>query len=49
MDIANYIYAPTKQFSEHLNKIKRTDNLGYKRIMKVIDRLLNNPDDADGT
>jgi hypothetical protein len=48
MDKINYIYAPTKQFSEHLEKIKLTDHLGYKRIIKVIDRLLINPNDADG-
>jgi len=43
-----YIYQPTQRFSARLKKISAHDPPGYKRIRNVIDRLLVNPDDADG-
>jgi hypothetical protein len=43
-----YQFTPTEQFSEKFETLKTTDPAGYKRIGKVIERLLVNPDDADG-
>ncbi len=48
MNDASYLYTPTKLFTEKLENIKLTDPSGYERINKVIDRLLMNPNDADG-
>ena len=46
MDTFNY--TPTDSFSAKLNKIKKQDPPGHGRILRVIDRLLQNPGDADG-
>jgi hypothetical protein len=43
-----YLYQPTEHFSFRLKKIKGHDPGGYARIRNVIDRILVNPDDADG-
>jgi len=43
-----YTYYPTKYFSVRLKKIERRDPQGHIRIHQVIDRLLENPDAADG-
>ena len=43
-----YLYQATEHFSDRLNRIKEQDPTGYKRIRKVIDRMLVNPDNADG-
>ena len=43
-----HLYKPTDLFSKKLDHIKNTDPTGYKRIQNVIDRLLSEPDDADG-
>jgi hypothetical protein len=43
-----YLYQATEHFSDRLNRIKEHDPAGYKRIRKVIDRMLLNPDNADG-
>lgn len=43
-----YRFHPTTSFSVKLSKIRRKDPTGYKRIRKVITRLLQNPSDADG-
>ena len=43
-----YTYYPTKYFTVRLKKIKRRDPQGHNRIQEVIDRLLGNPDTADG-
>jgi hypothetical protein len=43
-----YTYYPTKNFTDRLGKIKHRDPQGYIRIHEVIDRLLANPDAADG-
>ena len=43
-----YLYQATEHFSQRLNRIKEHDPTGYKRIRKVIDRMLVNPDNADG-
>ncbi len=42
------LYKPTKLFSKKLDQIKNTDPSGYDRINKVIERLLVEPNDADG-
>ncbi len=41
-------YEPTDLFAKKLKQIKTTDPTGYQRIQKVIDRLLNEPNQADG-
>ena len=48
MSDSQYLYEPTSLFSEKLERIKTSDPPGYDRVSKVIDRLLANPDDADG-
>ena len=42
------LYQPTEIFSKKLDQIKGADPKGYRRIEKVIERLLSNPQDADG-
>ncbi|MCG8685618.1 MAG: toxin [Desulfobacterales bacterium] len=42
------VYLPTDTFSHKLERIKRSDPPGFKRIRKVIERLLVKPQDADG-
>jgi mRNA-degrading endonuclease RelE of RelBE toxin-antitoxin system len=46
--MSTYQYYPTSSFSVKLSKIRKKDPSGYKRISKVIARLLENPSDADG-
>lgn len=41
-------YHPTDYFSAKLDKIKKHDPPAHERIVKVIERLLHNPGDADG-
>ena len=43
-----YTYYPTKKFTDRLNRIKRRDPHGHRRIHGVISRLLDKPDAADG-
>lgn len=43
-----YTYHPTTCFAGKLGKIKKQDPTGFKRISQVIERLLHNPEDADG-
>lgn len=42
------LYKPTAHFERKLEKVKQSDLPGYKRIWQVIERLLVEPDDADG-
>ena len=44
----NNRYRPTEHFSKKLEKIKKYDPSGYQHIRQVIERLLDEPDDADG-
>lgn len=46
--MSDYVYQPTKHFLNRLSKVRSHDPPGYKRIMAVIGRLLENPVDADG-
>lgn len=46
--MSRYGYFPTPLFSAKLEKIKEHDPPGHARIMRVIERLLLNPEDADG-
>ena len=46
--MSRFIYHPVRQFTEKLEKISRYDPTGHERIRQVIDRLLENPGDADG-
>ncbi|MBN1850370.1 MAG: toxin [Deltaproteobacteria bacterium] len=43
-----HLYKPTELFSKKLDQIKNIDPKSYQRIQNVIDRLLTEPDDADG-
>lgn len=43
-----YRFFPTLSFSQKLSRIKKKDPPGYRRILKVVARLLENPSDADG-
>jgi hypothetical protein len=43
-----HLYKPTDLFSKKLDHIKSIDPEGYSRIQKVIERLLSEPNDADG-
>lgn len=48
MQIEKNLFTPTELFSRKLDQIKNNDPKGYGRIMKVIERLLDDPDSADG-
>ena len=43
-----YRYHPTPLFSAKLEKVRQQDPKGHSRILKVIERLLQFPGDADG-
>lgn len=43
-----FTYNPTEAFMAKLNKIKKQDPPGHDRILRVINRLLRSPGDADG-
>jgi len=43
-----YTFYPTRNFTVSLKKIKRRDPPGHRRIYGVIERLLENPEAADG-
>ncbi len=45
---AKFHFFPTSHFEGRLDKIKQNDPPGYKRIQKVIERILTEPADADG-
>ena len=45
---SNNLYRPTELFLKKLEKIKNTDPPGYKRIQQVVQRLIAQPNDADG-
>jgi len=44
----NHHYQPTDHFSKKLRHLKKADPGGYRRVRKMICRLLAQPDDADG-
>ena len=46
--MTTYRYHPTNCFEGKLSRIKKQDPTGFLRIRKVIQRLLQNPGDADG-
>lgn len=46
--IENNLYRPTEHFSRKLEKVKKSDPTGYKHIWQVVERLLAEPEDADG-
>jgi len=46
--MTTYTYHPTVFFQNKLGKIEKQDPSGFSRIKKVIERLLHNPEDADG-
>jgi len=42
------LYRPTEHFIKKLEKVKHSDPPSYKRIQQVIERLIEEPADADG-
>ena len=42
------LYQPTELFRRKLEEVRASDPVGHARILKVIDRLLAEPDSADG-
>jgi hypothetical protein len=48
VDNRPHLFKPTDLFSKKLDHIKSNDPKGYIHIQKVIDRLLYEPNDADG-
>jgi hypothetical protein len=46
--MSTFLYFPTPTFSTKMEKIEKHDPPGHSRILGVIDRLLQNPADADG-
>lgn len=46
--MSQFSYLPTPHFRTRLQKIEKHDPPGHSRILGVIDRLLDNPADADG-
>jgi len=48
METARYTYSPTHVFSKKLDRERASNPPGYKRIVQVIERLVQHPDDADG-
>jgi len=42
------LYKPTDLFRKKIKQVKATDPFGYQRIQKVIERLLMEPNQADG-
>lgn len=44
----NYVYQPLPYFSRKMDQVKENDPPGHIRITKVIERLLDAPDMADG-
>lgn len=45
---APYVFFPTDHFQTRLETVRQHDPPGYKRIRKVIERILHDPADADG-
>jgi hypothetical protein len=43
-----HVYKPLDCFERKLDQIRASDPRGFERIQKVIQRLLKDPDDADG-
>jgi hypothetical protein len=43
-----FSFFPTPAFNAKMSKIEKHDPPGHSRILNVIDRLLENPGDADG-
>ncbi|MEZ4599201.1 MAG: toxin [Syntrophotaleaceae bacterium] len=48
MELPDYDFFPTPLFADKLERIRKQDPPGHARIMKVIERLLFHPEDADG-
>jgi hypothetical protein len=46
--MSQYLYHPTPHFVTKMERLGRQDPPGYRRILKVIARLLERPEDADG-
>lgn len=44
----NHHYQPTAHFTKKLHHLKKTDPQGYGRVKKTIDKLLLEPEGADG-
>lgn len=48
MENGKFVYRPMPHFSRKLDQVHSSDPQGYERINKIIDRLLEDPGNADG-
>lgn len=48
MNQENFVYQPMPYFVKKLDQVQTVDPAGYNRINRVIDRLLVEPQNADG-
>lgn len=44
----NFIYRPMPYFTRKMDQVKQSDPTGHNRITRVIERLLDAPETADG-
>lgn len=48
MNSDKFVYQPMPYFAKKLNGVERSDPSGFARIHRIIDRLLDDPSNADG-
>lgn len=48
MENETFVYQPMPYFAKKLDLVQQKDPPGYSRINKVIERLLESPENADG-
>lgn len=48
MEIVINGYLPTDLFARKLQRLERSDQIGYSRVSRVIERLLIEPQNSDG-
>lgn len=48
MENGSFVYMPMPHFSRKLDQVHHADPPGYARIHKIIERLLEDPSNADG-
>ncbi|PLX40983.1 MAG: toxin [Deltaproteobacteria bacterium] len=46
--VGNFAFSPSEHFTKELERVKKRDPEGYKRVLKTIERLLASPEEADG-
>lgn len=48
MENGNFVYRPMPHFVKKLDRVQQDDPPGHERIGRIIDRLLEDPSNADG-